>query len=58
MRHSSISLKEKSWWGFLGSYDGVGNGDFVVINHAEKMLAENSFPTFHSFMRLDISGRY
>jgi hypothetical protein len=57
-RHrSSVSLKEKLWWESLGSYDGVGDGHFVMIHRVEKMLAENSFPTFYSSMHLDISGR-
>jgi hypothetical protein len=57
--HRSIfSLKEKSWWEFLGSYNGVGNGHCAAIHHVEKMLAKNSFPTFYSFMGLNMIGRY
>jgi hypothetical protein len=26
-----VSLKEKSWWTFLGSYDGVGDGHCAAI---------------------------
>jgi hypothetical protein len=48
--------KEKSGRGFLGSYNGVGDGPFVGIHLAEKMLDKNSFASFYSFMCLNISG--
>jgi hypothetical protein len=43
-------MKEKSWWKFLGSYDGVGDGHCAEIHLVKKMLGENSFPTFYSFI--------
>jgi hypothetical protein len=47
MRRSAVVCQEKLWWAFSGSYDGVGDGHCAAIHRVEKMLDENSFPTFY-----------
>jgi hypothetical protein len=53
---SSVVCKEKLQRGFLGSYNGISGGHFAAIHRVDKMLDKNSFATFYSFMRVDISG--
>ncbi len=54
---SVVVCKEKLRLDFLGSYDSVGDGHFVVIDRVEKVLEEILFSSFYSFIRLDIPGR-